>query len=102
MTTVLTLDTLASQYALLKTQKDAIEAQLEAVKTIILQQVKPGQLVSETPEYKVICNPGRQSVVWTCDKDEQKALQNHLIEKGKMDIKIGDPYIQIRFRKTVD
>lgn len=92
------LDALAERYATLKVQADQIKVQMEAVKDELLLNMHPGDAVA-TPEYKVTCNPGRSSFTWICSEAEKKSLQDHLIKQGVADIKVGDPYVQVRFRK---
>ena len=94
------LDALAERYATLKNQTDILKRQMDLVKDELLLYMTPGQAV-KTPEYSVTCNPGRSSFTFTCSEDEKKALQNHLIQQGVADIKVGDPYIQCRFVKQV-
>lgn len=95
------LNTLAEQYAALKVEADKIKAQMEVIKANILLSMHPGEAVT-TQEYRLTCNPGRSSVEWICSKEDKKQFQDELIKRGLMDIKVGDPYIVVRFLKQGD
>lgn len=94
-------EALAERYATLKAQSKLIESQLKKVTEELLSTMTPGSAIT-TDEYRLSCNPGRSSFTWTCTEDTKKRIQNALIEQKVADIKIGDPFVQIRFSKVTD
>ena len=93
------LDVLASKYATLKHQIDQLKVQFETVRDELLLEMHPGDKI-ENPEYNVTCYAGKSSIVWTkAGEVQKKQFQNELIKQGLMDIKIGDPFVQVRFVK---
>jgi hypothetical protein len=96
------LDALASKYATLKHQIDGLKVQFESVRDELLLEMHPGDKI-ENPEYNVTCYAGKSSVIWTkAGEAHKKEFQNTLISQGLMDIKIGDPFVQVRFVKQAE
>jgi len=92
-------EVLAERYATLKVQLDKIKGEIEDVSERLLAEMKAGDKI-ETPEYKVLCSPGRSTTFWTeSGKEKKKAFEEELIKQGLMDVKVGSPYIQVRFSK---
>lgn len=92
---------LAERYATLKVQIKNLDAQLKVVTEELTSIMKLGDAVT-TPEYRLSYNPGRSVFTWLCTKEKKKEFENELIKQGIADIKIGEPYVQLRFLKSVD
>lgn len=92
---------LAAQYAALKHQSKLIQQQLDKISAELLEHLPSGHAVV-TPEYRVSCNPGRSQFSWICSKEEQKKIQEALVEKKVADFTVGKTYVQIRFLKQAD
>lgn len=91
-------DQLAERYATLKHEIKGLDSQLKVVTEELLQLMKPGDAVV-TQEYRLACNPGRAVFTWLCSKEKKKQFENNLIAQGIADIKVGEPYVQLRFLK---
>lgn len=95
---ITTNDRLAEQYATLKAEIKKLDVKLKGITEELMKNMKPGDAVV-TPEYRLACNPGRSSFTWLCSKEKKKEFEEQLIKAGIADMKVGEPYIQIRFLK---
>jgi hypothetical protein len=96
------LDALAAKYATIKAQVKQLDSQLKVISNELLLDMHPGDAV-QTPEYSVGCFAGKASKHWTeSGKKHRAAFEDELIKQGFMDVKISDPFVQIRFKKEAD
>lgn len=96
------LDALAAKYMTLKAQAKKIKAQLDVISDKLLMEMHPGDSV-QTGEYSVGCFAGKAKKFWTeAGKKHQAAFEDELLKQGFMDVKIGDPFVQGRFKKEAD
>jgi hypothetical protein len=98
ITNTVKTEQLAERYATLKVEIKRLDAKLKEITEELMLQLKPGDAVV-TPEYRLACNPGRSVFTWLCSKEKKKEFEEQLIKQGIADIKLSDPYIQIRFLK---